>query len=151
MFGHKPDIISSRVMDYTYGIEMYGWYDENKHPVGKKLFREGKWMAEHFFEIFVMVNDDVPVDSKVYCSTTPGAEISVIPIYRTKVRDPVFITDPGCELLGTLEIENDKDMPLEEQTNKTTFIFGDTELLIEIKNISTGKVETLTLDVMKQL
>ena len=83
MFGHKPDIISSRVMDYTYGIEMYGKYVENKYPVEKKLFRTGDWMVLRVFEVFVRVNEDVPVDRKVERTTTPTAAISTdVPVDR---------------------------------------------------------------------
>ncbi|KAH3808095.1 hypothetical protein DPMN_136445 [Dreissena polymorpha] len=146
MFGHKPDIISSRVMDFTYGIRIREQYDENRHPAERKVYLEGKWKVENSFKIFVRCNEDVPVDSKVTHLTIPTCEHGSINIYRTKDRYPAFTTDPGCERLGLIEIERDKDIPLKEQKTKTTFMFGDTELHILCENVMTGKVETLTLD-----
>ncbi|XP_052218017.1 heat shock 70 kDa protein 12A-like [Dreissena polymorpha] len=149
MFGHKPDIISSRVMDYTYGISVWGNYDEKIHPAERKVYQDGKWKVKHFFEVFVRINQEMQVDSKVTNFTYPTSEYSVIKIYRTRDRDPAFTNDPGCELLGKIRIENDKGIPLKEQLNKTTFMFGDTELHIFCDNVMNGKVETLTLDFTK--
>ncbi|XP_052218390.1 heat shock 70 kDa protein 12A-like [Dreissena polymorpha] len=146
MFGHKPDIISSRVIDYTYGRPVVEPYDENKHPADKKINNNGYWEVDHAFLIFVRANEDVPVDSKVTHVTNPNSIHSRIGIYRTKDRDPVFTTDPGCEQLGEIEINRDETIPLEEQKNKTTFMFGDTELHVMCENVKTGKVETLTID-----
>ncbi|WAR14317.1 HS12B-like protein, partial [Mya arenaria] len=42
---------------------------------------------------------------------------------------PDFTTDPGCELIGTITLENSSDVPFEEQEIEHTFLFGDTELL----------------------
>ncbi|KAH3690945.1 heat shock 70 kDa protein 12B-like [Dreissena polymorpha] len=146
MFGHKPDIISSRVMDYTYGVKVNTIYDEKKHPAEKKVYEDGKWEVKDAFMIFVRLNEEVQVDSKVTHFCTPRDEHSEIKIYRTKDRDPAFTTDPGCEQLGLIEIVNNRDSPLKEQTIKITFMFGDTELHIFCENVMTGKVKTLTLD-----
>ncbi|KAH3806717.1 hypothetical protein DPMN_135041 [Dreissena polymorpha] len=140
MFGHKPDITSSRVMDYTYGIR--------------------EWIIKNVFEVFVRVNEDVPVDSKVERLTTPHSKSSRIPIYRTRVRDPVFTTDPGCELIVTVEIlRNFKQSDIQGirqgpglhkisrmLKHKTAFMFEDTKLLIKQTNTKPGKEHTLTLD-----
>ncbi|KAH3815787.1 hypothetical protein DPMN_144318 [Dreissena polymorpha] len=149
MFGHKPDIISSRVMDYTYGIDVHRKYDEKKHPAEKKVYEDGKWGVKDFFKIFVRSNEEVQVDSKVTHLSIPRAEHSKIRIYRTKDRDPAYTTDPGFEQLGLIEIVNNTDIPLKEQTIETTFMFGDTELHVFCENVKTGKVETLTLDMNK--
>ncbi|XP_052217069.1 heat shock 70 kDa protein 12A-like isoform X2 [Dreissena polymorpha] len=149
MFGHKPDIISSRVMDYTYGIRVRSIYDEKKHPAERKVYIDGKWGVKRSFEIFVRANEDVNVGSKVTHLTTPAREHSTITIYRTKDRDPTFTTDPGCEKLGKIEIERDKDIPLNEQETKTTFMFGDTELHVLCEIAKIGKVQKLKLDLTK--
>ncbi|XP_052218936.1 heat shock 70 kDa protein 12B-like isoform X1 [Dreissena polymorpha] len=149
MFGHKPDIISSRVMDYTYGIGVRTKYDEKKHPADRKVYIDGKWKVTDCFKIFVRANEEVQVDSKVTQFTTPNCEYNYIKIFRTKDRDPTFITDPGCEPLGVIEIHSEIDIPLEEQKTKTTFMFGDTELHVLCEMVKTGKVETLILDLSK--
>ncbi|XP_052218930.1 heat shock 70 kDa protein 12B-like isoform X2 [Dreissena polymorpha] len=146
MFGHKPDIISSRVMDYTYGVRGWKQYDEEIHPAERKVYKHGKWRVNNIFKVFVRANEEVQVDSKLTHEANPHSTQSCIAIYRTKDRDPAFTTDFGCEQLGELVIYRDKTIPLEEQQNKTTFMFGDTELHVMCENVKTGKVETLTLD-----
>ncbi|KAH3808131.1 hypothetical protein DPMN_136482 [Dreissena polymorpha] len=69
--------------------------------------------------------------------------------HKTKDSDPIFTTDFGRELLGKIEISRDKDIVLEELKNKTTFMFGDTELHVFCENLKTGKVETLAFDLNK--
>ncbi|KAH3808123.1 hypothetical protein DPMN_136474 [Dreissena polymorpha] len=149
MFGHKSDIISSGVMDYTYGISVWDQYNEEIHPVERKVYRDEEWIVEHIFQIFVRANEEVQVDSKVTHFPAPRRENTYIPIHRTKDRDPAFTTDPGCEQLGQIEIYRDTDIPLNEQKTKTTFIFGDTELHVLCENVKTGKAESLTLDLSK--
>ncbi|KAH3717642.1 hypothetical protein DPMN_060436 [Dreissena polymorpha] len=152
MFGHKPDIISSRVMDYTYGINVRAHYRENLYPVEKKEFIDGEWRVRNVFEIFVRINEDVPLDSKVthtnfsYRKSTKNAGFT---IYRTKEKNPVYVTDRGCELFGQLKLQNDKDTQLETQGIEVTFMFGDTELHVMAKDTSTCKVESMTLDLNK--
>ncbi|XP_052218752.1 heat shock 70 kDa protein 12B-like isoform X3 [Dreissena polymorpha] len=149
MFGHKHDIISSRVMDYTYGIHVWAYYDEKIHPAERKVYQDGAWIVDNLFDIFVRANEDVPVDSKVSHRTIPSSQSSRISIYRTKNREPYFTTDPGCEKLGHIDKNSNRDIPLKEQITKTTFMFGDTELHIWCENVKTGEVETLTLDLSK--
>ncbi|WAR26444.1 HS12A-like protein, partial [Mya arenaria] len=54
-----------------------------------------------------------------------------IAIFRTTTENPVYVTDPGCELLGKLILELPRDMPLSELNTDITFIFGGTELVVK--------------------
>ncbi|KAH3808149.1 hypothetical protein DPMN_136500 [Dreissena polymorpha] len=65
IFGHKPENISSRVMEYTYGRNIRVDYDENKHSADQKIYKQGKWVVNDGFKIFVRADEDVLVDSKV--------------------------------------------------------------------------------------
>ncbi|XP_052245579.1 heat shock 70 kDa protein 12B-like [Dreissena polymorpha] len=151
MFGRKPDIISSRVMDCTYGIKVRAYYRENLYPVEKKEFIDGEWRVRNVFEIFLRINEDVPLDSKVTHTnfSRKSKKNAGIPIYRTKEKNPVYVTDRGCELLGQLKLQYDKDTPLGTKDIEVTFMFGDTELHVMAKDTSTGKVESMTLDLNK--
>ncbi|WAR14096.1 HS12A-like protein, partial [Mya arenaria] len=108
-FGHNPSIVSSRIMKYTYGTEVYAIFDEKKHPDEKKFWKNGK----------------------------------------TTQKNPEFTTDPGCELLGEVELENSTDIPFEQQDIETTFMFGDTELLVKKKNTTTGREAYMTFECFK--
>ncbi|XP_052761269.1 heat shock 70 kDa protein 12A-like [Mya arenaria] len=57
-FGHNPSIVSSRIMKYTYGTEVYAIFDEKKHPDEKKFWKNGKWWVPKWFKVFVRVQND---------------------------------------------------------------------------------------------
>ncbi|XP_052218754.1 heat shock 70 kDa protein 12A-like [Dreissena polymorpha] len=147
MFGHKPDIISSRVMDHTYGVKINEIYDEEKHPIDKKVYRQGEWRVENCFEIFVRANDDVPVDSKVTRNFTLSDNPDYVVIHRTQNEDPIFTTESGCDILGTLAVDAEIGIPLLEQEIQVTFMFGDTDLHVLCTHFNTGIVKTLTLNI----
>ncbi|KAH3717752.1 hypothetical protein DPMN_060548 [Dreissena polymorpha] len=149
MFGHKPDIISFRVIDNTYGIRVCAYYQENLYPLEKKELIMGKWAVRDVFRITVRVNEDVPLVCKVTHKTKPAEKTSDILIYRTKQKNPLYITVQGCELLGKLVMTNDENISFQKQDIKTTFMFGDTELHVMSKNTQTGEIESLTLDLSK--
>ncbi|XP_052819941.1 heat shock 70 kDa protein 12A-like [Mya arenaria] len=146
-FGHNPAIVSSRIVKYTYGISGHTTFSEKKHQGKKKVMLNGEWKVRDCFNVFVRVNEEVGVDHQVTIQSTPYSEISLTPVYRTTQQNPDFTTDPGCELLGTIELENSMDIPFENQYIEDTFLFGDTELLT--KNTFTGKEAFLTFECFK--
>ncbi|XP_052819952.1 heat shock 70 kDa protein 12A-like [Mya arenaria] len=148
-FGHNPATVSSRVMKYTYGTSMYRSFDEKKHPDDKKVLNNGEWLVPYCFKVYVRVNEDVGVDHQVTNAGTPVSKISLTPVYRTAQVNPDFTTDPRCELLGTIKLENSSDIPFEEQELEDTFLFGDTELLVKSKNTVTGKEAFMTFECFK--
>ncbi|WAR14076.1 HS12A-like protein [Mya arenaria] len=114
-FGHNPAIVSSRVMKYTYGTRVYDTFDEQKHPEEKKVWINGKWWLDKCFKVYVRVNEEVRVDQQVTRKNIPASEITHTPVYRTTQENPEYVTDSGCELLGTVELENSTDIPYEQQ------------------------------------
>ncbi|XP_052781208.1 heat shock 70 kDa protein 12B-like isoform X1 [Mya arenaria] len=149
-FGHNPTIITSRVMKYTYGVEVKMIYDEKIHSDDKKYFDEdGKWRVFKCFDVFVRVNKDVPIDHKITKGYIPLAYRTSIAIFRTTTENPVYVTDPGCELLGKLILELPRDMPLSELNTDITFIFGGTELVVKGRVRKTGEEQILKLNCLK--
>ncbi|WAR26456.1 HS12A-like protein [Mya arenaria] len=71
------------------------------------------------------------------------------PIYRTTVENPVYVTEHGCELLGTLVTELPRDIPLSELDHDITFMFGGTELVVKVRVRKTGQEEILKLNCLK--
>ncbi|KAH3774354.1 heat shock 70 kDa protein 12B-like [Dreissena polymorpha] len=146
MFGHNPSIVTSRVMPFTYGVAVQQVYDAKKHRGVRNPYNDPNWLVPDCFEVYVRVNEEVAYDQKVTHLSTPSALTSAIPVYRTLQTKPLYITDPGCEHLGTLYITNSCDVPFEEQEQEVTFQFGDTELLVTCKPRGSEKEEKLTLD-----
>ncbi|XP_052819942.1 heat shock 70 kDa protein 12A-like [Mya arenaria] len=150
-FGHNPAIVSSRIMKYTYGTKVLVEFDEKKHPGDKKVWKNGEWWVPNCFKVYSRENDKVGVDVQVTKMGTPYSKVSLTPVYRTIQENPEYVTDPGCELIGTIRLENSIDIPFEEQDIEDTFVFGDTELLVKTKNMATGKEVFMTFECFKYI
>ncbi|WAR26409.1 HS12B-like protein [Mya arenaria] len=75
--------------------------------------------------------------------------VAPITIYRTTAENPVYVTDPGCELLGKLVVELPRHTPLSELDFDTTFMFGGTELVVKNRVRKTGEEQILKLNCLK--
>ncbi|XP_052774593.1 heat shock 70 kDa protein 12A-like isoform X2 [Mya arenaria] len=146
-FGHNP---TSRVMKYTYGAMVNMIYNEKIHREDKIYVDEdGDLLVPECFDVFVRVNEDVPIDHQSTHRYIPLAYTVCTPIYRTTAEYPVYVTEPGCELLGKLVIELPREIPLSELGNDTTFMFGGTELVVKKRVRKTGKEQILKLNCLK--
>ncbi|WAR14056.1 HS12B-like protein [Mya arenaria] len=105
-FGHNPVIVSSRIMKYTYGVNGFVKFDEQKHPEEKKVLKNGEWLVKDCFKVYVRVKEEVRVDQQVTMQSLPISKTSLTSVYRTTQEYPEYTTDTGCELLGSIELEN---------------------------------------------
>ncbi|WAR26407.1 HS12A-like protein [Mya arenaria] len=139
-FGHSPIIIASRVLKYTYGVSVNSYYDDKIHSEEKKYLNErGEYRVHQCFDVFVRVNEDIPVNHEITKGYVPRAYLTYTYVYRTTAENPVYVTEPGCELLGEIETELPRDIPLSELDNDTTFMFGGTELVVKKRFRATGQ------------
>ncbi|KAH3729164.1 hypothetical protein DPMN_055129 [Dreissena polymorpha] len=73
IFGQRPYIFTSRVMKYTYGIEVYDKFDERMHPKEKLVIKNGIKKVKNCFQPFVRANEGIPADHCVTHYITPMA------------------------------------------------------------------------------
>ncbi|XP_060600679.1 heat shock 70 kDa protein 12A-like [Ruditapes philippinarum] len=133
-FGHDPDIMSARVMQYTYGIRILVPYDEFLHPSRKLKVVNGEKKAKDVFDKFVTVGSEIPVGYKVTKRKTPNdMNRTFIPVFRASSDVPYFTTDQGCMEIGFLVINHPEGKSLQDKVFDVTFTFGDTELFVEAK------------------
>ncbi|WAR14059.1 hypothetical protein MAR_004164 [Mya arenaria] len=115
-------------------------FDKQNHSDEMKVWIKGMLGIQKWFRVSVRVNQEVRVDHQVNATVTPQL---------TKQENPYYTTDPGCDLIGTVVLENSTDIPYEQQVIETTFMFGDTEILVKTKNTITGKETFLTFECFK--
>ncbi|WAR26402.1 HS12B-like protein, partial [Mya arenaria] len=123
------------------------WFDgpiNNLVDHVKSLLKEPKLRA-----VQTVVLVDVPVDHQKSRGYIPIGYRSITPIYRTTAENPMYVTDPGCELLGTLVTELPRDIPLSELHYETTFMFGGTELVVKKRVEKTDDEQILKLNCLK--
>ncbi|KAH3779785.1 hypothetical protein DPMN_157591 [Dreissena polymorpha] len=149
IYGHNPSLVVSRIMPYTYGMGGLETFDPKTHFGRDKINKGGRWYVYDWFKIFVKVNEHINVNHRVTHSVSPSHPMLVCAVYRTVLLGPKFTTDKECELLGQLVMRVREDIPLQDQIYDVTFMFGDTELLVTVKDTTTGRENRLTLNCLK--
>ncbi|XP_060065831.1 heat shock 70 kDa protein 12B-like [Ylistrum balloti] len=152
LFGHEPDTIKSRVMKYSYGVEVNQHYDPDIHPDVYKFWQANKsrWMCRYCFDPFVKAGDEVEVGSTVTNTYGPEEKDSIegIGIFAsTKV--PRFIKDPSCFRLGAMYIKMPNGgWPLHASL-KVEMKFGGTEFTVTITDEWFGDSYSDSFDFIK--
>ena len=148
-FGHQPRIVASRCVRYTYGYKKKAPFDESKHPHEKmEVDSYGKQVVKGCFKKIVEIGTSVEVGKTI---NTPRSSMgkhgrSYFKIYASTERDPLFVTDPSCRLVGRLKLGHAPGETKEENKIEKYFTFGDTELMVSVKILKTGQVLTKVLD-----
>ena len=148
-FGQRPRFVSSRCVKYTYGYGLTDFFDESKHTLEKMCIdSNGDNMVNGCFEKIVEIGTSVEVgmDIKTTNSVMCKDDITVTSIYASTERDPKYITDPSCRLVGELELGEAPGETEDENEIEKYFAFGDTELKVSVKILKTGQVLTKIMD-----
>ncbi|KAL3859668.1 hypothetical protein ACJMK2_009876 [Sinanodonta woodiana] len=132
IFGRFPEKFQSRILRYTYGVKVTPEFEEGKHPESKKFYVDGKTRCEGVFSPFITMDTEVKRGHQVtqlYGTAVEFQRDLKLAVYTSREKTPKFITDPGCQLLGDLDIIIPNPTK-EERTLIATFIFGDTEMKV---------------------
>lgn len=132
----QPDIITSRTMDATYGLNIGVRFKQGKHEEEKSFFvdeEEPVKYCKDVFQPFVFQGEKVKLDEvftanliplsqahktvafRFYCSTNPNLR---------------YVTDKDTHYLGeiSLETQNPEDLPNSERCLDVTMSFSSTEI-----------------------
>ncbi|KAL3871603.1 hypothetical protein ACJMK2_039594 [Sinanodonta woodiana] len=132
LYGRLPLIIESRVLRFTYGLRITPTFIEGTHPEENKISSDIGLLCNDVFEIIMSADSEVKNGfsvKKTYMTVDYFQKDLQLDIYYTKEKKPRFTTDPGCILLGGLNVKipnPSKDMHKVD----VTFQFGMTELKI---------------------
>jgi len=150
MFGQKPDVFDSRVMNSTYGIRVHRLFLDGLHPDSKKEIINGIPRCKDIFFKFVKVNEVVKVgEIRRFSGFTPltGEHKQVkIDFYQSELADAEFVTDSGVEkapgqglVLETPDAWRTRDIGI-------NLHFGGTEIKVTVVNPTSNKQSTAYLD-----
>lgn len=140
MFGHQPKCIFQRVLKYTYGLRKAKLFNPDLHPEDRQVNLHGIDFITDMFCPFITAGSRAPVGFMSYDSLTsiePFQKVIEIDVYFSTELSPTYITDKNCWLLGKMEY-NIPNPSKEERTIYIEFIFGDTELFINITDRKTA-------------
>ncbi|XP_052788689.1 heat shock 70 kDa protein 12B-like [Mya arenaria] len=148
-FGHFPFAVSFRVLRYTYGLGVDKPFDSTVHTEESKFFKSqyNDWVAIDCFKVIASIDDEVRYDKEVEFNLAQGGTQSTsVHIFRSTKKSPVYVTDPGCELLGTIELNH----TIEDDTIQIICMFGQTELKVKTRLKKSGRESTVVLDCLKK-
>lgn len=135
--GHIPDAIPRRRARYTYGFQTWPEFNEAIHPKEKRIqCGNSSRCRDVFFKIVSKGENVKPGLKKSQFFLAPRNRENIVEcgLFVSDEKDPKFVDDPGCRLLGHLCVpfslnKRNCDMLIEEtlifEENKLEFIAED--------------------------
>ena len=145
LYGHMPGIVESRISHFTYGLQSVADFDYNNDPPEKKIVVNGVEKCKEVFLIYVEKGQEVKVGYTVTDQVFPSSDDSktmVFNLYTSHQKAPRYVTDRTCALLGKFNVKLPKGKTASDKAIERSLIFGDTEIMMKIKHLSTGEVFT---------
>ncbi|XP_069129998.1 heat shock 70 kDa protein 12A-like [Argopecten irradians] len=134
MYGHKP-IIQSRILRYTYGVDTTVLYKEGVHKRSKQYkTKSGEVRCKDIFDIHAVKGNTVvigePQKKMTYEISEADSTGMDFPVFRSTESDPLYVTDPSCERIGTLSVEMPDISRGLNRSVELKITFWDTELKV---------------------
>ncbi|XP_061180917.1 heat shock 70 kDa protein 12B-like isoform X1 [Saccostrea echinata] len=155
LYGHNPDIICSRVCRYTYGDDVCKPFIEGEHPYSNLTVFDKEKYCKNIFQKFFEKGEKVSLGERRTFTTEydfrdkkreyQREEPLNIKVYVSKRKNPAFIYDVGCRVLGEITVECAKQKWPEEFTCTIEMEIGGTEIQVSAK-MSTGDKATAKFD-----
>eukprot|EP00105_Crassostrea_gigas_P038193 XP_019922341.1 PREDICTED: heat shock 70 kDa protein 12A-like [Crassostrea gigas] len=150
MFGQDTDIISSRITAHTYGFDVMRFFMHGD-PKGKKRKADNIDYCVEVFEKMVAIGDSVDVGKtvgkEVFASSKEMKSI-VLKFYQSEIKNPKYVTDPGCKCIGKLSVEMPDLSGGTERSVMVSIKFGETEITVCGVDKTTGKKQETALDLL---
>ncbi|KAL4226809.1 hypothetical protein ACF0H5_014787 [Mactra antiquata] len=147
LFGQNEEILTSRIMRYTYGVAMVMEFDKTKHKEEEKFEADGKVWANNVFRRHVTKGQEVKlgqwIADKEYYPTDGNQKTANVYIFSSSDIEPIHTTESGCQCVGSLQVEfPDAEMsstPRSRRAVEVAMSFGGTELKIKASSRTLGK------------
>lgn len=138
LFGHKSDVISSRISRFTYGISFNPKFDPAIHDKIHRRLSDGVWRCKDAFDKILERDSVIPIGTTIRRKYTTQANVSRIwfRVFASENYNPVHTTDDGCSFLGDIAIDISDSSS--RQVLEVGFTFGNTELSLTVIQSATG-------------
>ena len=112
-FGKNSNIIRSRIMSQTLGIETWDDFQPDKHDEKQKFTdNAGKCYCTQIFTEFVQIGQSISAENsnstQVFRPIQNTDNTCCVSVYGSFEKEPKYINDPDCYLAGEIII---KDLP----------------------------------------
>nr|XP_034301175.1 uncharacterized protein LOC117681324 isoform X4 [Crassostrea gigas] len=150
MFGQDIDIISSRITAHTYGFDAMRHFRDGDLKSKKRKIDNTIYCVD-LFEKVVAIGESVDVgktfEKEVFASSKEMKSM-VLKFYQSEIKNPTYVTDPGCQCIGKLSVEMPDLSGGTERSVMVSIKFGETEITVCSVDKTTGKKQETVLDLL---
>lgn len=149
LFGYCPHEIKSRILRYTYGIDAKVPFIRGRHPDSRREEVGGKVWCSGVFKTFVEVGTSMDEEVQIVkeYSYYNEQKNKLLSVYVSSDPCPSYVDEDCCQCLKIIHL--DPRLPvvsLEKRKIQVTYIFGKSEMEIEIRERETGFYYNDTFD-----
>ena len=139
LYGHNPNMVSSRICRYTYGIEVMRPFMDSDLDEHLEL-KGGVRYCKHAFLRLAQIEQDMEIDTAVTIDDTEAlyedAPFMSFNIYQSTEREPIYVTDKSCVYIGKLKVESGPS----KRKVKVWMRFGTSEIMVEGRDAETQEL-----------
>jgi len=150
LFGHRPDVVTTRVTTCSYGRKIKPIFNPRIHENRRMVKIDGEPRCDGVFELLIKSGTSVPIGKKLnksYHTVSTYQEHIRVALYRSSNDDTKYVDEEDCCLVGECIVPVLR--PSDHPRNVTVqFEFGDTEIYITAvdKETRTTVKETFRLE-----
>ncbi|MEV6172087.1 Hsp70 family protein [Streptomyces sp. NPDC051954] len=144
-YAYEPEVVTSRTVGFTYGVECWLPFEEDVDPPRlRSRTDDGRTMCRDRFLTFTQIGESVEVDQEITQTLLPllsDQEAVEFGFYASTEKTPRYISRNDARLLGsiTIELGGAMKVPLDERAIDITLRFGGTEIEATALNQHTGQ------------
>lgn len=150
-FGQCKDFISPPVAIFTYGFEIWPKFDKSKHSINRKKIVNGQERCRDAFLRIVTKGDLITPGlkkSQFFKPLEEGENVLEFGVFVSNQRNPVYVDDPGCLKLGTVEIPLTKNERLTNVEIEESIIFEENYIKVTAYNCKTKQKNERIFDLL---
>lgn len=115
IYGHNPNIVSSRICNYTFGVSLSIPFQTGKHPQSKRYTWDNEQWCRHIFHTCFNADEVVKIGDMRQIELNDTFETAdsqsrrthplKIEIYISDKQDPTYVTDDGCQKHAVIQVD----------------------------------------------
>ena len=147
----KQDIIQSRKMSQTLGIETWDEFKPGFHKEEKKVTRNEKCFCKNKFHKFVEVNESVEVSKTfehVYMPVESDQDHAKIKIYGCSYSNPVYTDDASCYPVAAIDVNLPKSDSDRSKEIRVIMHVSGTEITVSAFSLGASQPLPVHLDLV---
>ncbi|KZS11166.1 putative Dynactin subunit 1 [Daphnia magna] len=150
LYGVNPNAITVRRSRLTYGVAVLNRFIQGRHPIEKRVVKDGIAYCKDIFDKFVMADQSVSMGERVVRSYSPARRHQrriVLNVFSADNDDVQFVTDPGVRMFATLSLDLGFNYAVKTRREiRVTMEFGDTEIRASAVDVFSGNTIKASFD-----